>query len=181
MDHRQELPRNVKPLHYKLTIEPDFESFTFNGNAEIDLAILEDSHCIALNSKEIAVQCTKIESEESTLTSALEVTHDAENERITIVCGQQTLKAGQGAKIHLSFNGNLDDGLAGFYRASWKSQDGVQHWLAVTQLSPTDARKAFPCFDEPALKAEFTVTLIADHEMTCLSNMDIASQVDIDS
>lgn len=68
--------------------------------------------------------------------------------------------------------------MAGFYRSSYKTKDGETKYLASTQMEPTDARRAFPCFDEPALKAKFTVTLIADKSMTCLSNMDVASETD---
>lgn len=71
--------------------------------------------------------------------------------------------------------------MAGFYRSSYKAADGSTKYLATTQMEPTDARRAFPCFDEPALKAEFTITLIADKELTCLSNMDVASEKEVDS
>lgn len=69
--------------------------------------------------------------------------------------------------------------MAGFYRSSYK-ENGETKYIASTQMEPTDARRAFPCFDEPALKAKFTVTLVADKSMTCLSNMDVASETDIE-
>ena len=71
--------------------------------------------------------------------------------------------------------------MAGFYRSSYKEKDGSTKYMATTQMEPTDARRAFPCFDEPALKATYTVTLIADENHTCLSNMDQASEKTIDS
>ena len=71
--------------------------------------------------------------------------------------------------------------MVGFYRSSYKDKDGSTKYLATTQMEPTDARRAFPCFDEPALKAKFTITLIADKHLTCLSNMDVASEKDVDS
>lgn len=71
--------------------------------------------------------------------------------------------------------------MAGFYRSSYEGQDGSKKYLATSQMEPTDARRAFPCFDEPALKAQFTVTLIADNGHTCLSNMSQASEKEIDS
>ena len=71
--------------------------------------------------------------------------------------------------------------MAGFYPSSYKDSDGNTKYLATTQMEPTDARRAFPCFDEPALKAEYTVTLVADKHHTCLSNMDQASEKEIDS
>lgn len=71
--------------------------------------------------------------------------------------------------------------MAGFYRSTYKKEDGTEGILATSQMEPTDARRAFPCFDEPALKATYTVTLIADKNLTCLSNMDVASETDVQS
>jgi aminopeptidase 2 len=79
------------------------------------------------------------------------------------------------------FSGILNDNMAGFYRSSFKAEDGSTTYMATTQMEPTDARRAFPCFDEPALKAKFTVTLVADDKMTCLSNMDVASEKTVES
>ena len=83
---------------------------------------------------------------------------------------------GSDAKLEMKFTGQLNDKMAGFYRSTYKNHDGTEGILATTQMEPTDARRAFPCFDEPALKAEFTITLIADKKLTCLSNMDVASE-----
>ena len=71
--------------------------------------------------------------------------------------------------------------MAGFYRSSYKAKDGTTGYIASTQMEPTDARRAFPCFDEPALKAHYTITLIAEKDLTCLSNMDVASEKEVDS
>lgn len=69
--------------------------------------------------------------------------------------------------------------MAGFYRSSYKDRDGSTKYLATTQMEPTDARRAFPCFDEPALKAHYSITLVADKHHTCLSNMDQASEKEV--
>lgn len=70
----------------------------------------------------------------------------------------------------------LNHNMAGFYASSYKDAEGNKKYMATTQMEPTDARRAFPCFDEPALKAKFTVTLVADKHLTCLSNMDVKSE-----
>ena len=92
-----------------------------------------------------------------------------------------SLPAGSKAKLVLDFTGILNDNMAGFYRSTYKGQDGSTKYMATTQMEPTDARRAFPCFDEPALKASFTVTLVADQGLTCLSNMDVASEREVAS
>jgi len=71
--------------------------------------------------------------------------------------------------------------MAGFYRSTYKKSDGTEAILATTQMEATDARRAFPCFDEPSLKAEFTITLIAEKDLTCLSNMDVAAETEVHS
>ncbi len=99
----------------------------------------------------------------------------------TKVAFEKTLPKGSKAQLEIKFTGQLNDKMAGFYRSTYKNADGSEGTLATTQMEPTDARRAFPCFDEPALKAEFTITLIADKNLTCLSNMDVASEEDIQS
>ena len=81
----------------------------------------------------------------------------------------------------MTFTGQLNDKMAGFYRSTYKNADGTEGILATSQMEATDARRAFPCFDEPSLKAKFTITLIADKHLTCLSNMDVASETEIQS
>jgi aminopeptidase 2 len=91
------------------------------------------------------------------------------------------LPKGSKAQLQFKFTGTLNDKMAGFYRSTYKNTDGSEAILATSQLEATDARRAFPCFDEPSLKAEFTITLIADKHLTCLSNMDVASESEIHS
>lgn len=85
------------------------------------------------------------------------------------------------AQLEIKFTGQLNDKMAGFYRSTYKRDDGTEGILATTQMEATDCRRAFPCFDEPALKAKFTVTLIADKNLTCLSNMDVANETEVQS
>jgi aminopeptidase 2 len=94
----------------------------------------------------------------------------------TKVTFDKELPKGSKAQLEMKFTGQLNDKMAGFYRSIYKNKDGSQGILATSQMEPTDARRAFPCFDEPALKAEFTVTLVAEKNLTCLSNMDVASE-----
>jgi aminopeptidase 2 len=91
------------------------------------------------------------------------------------------LPKGSKAQLQFKFTGTLNDKMAGFYRSTYKNTDGSEAILATSQLEATDARRAFPCFDEPSLKAEFTITLIADKHLTCLSNMDVASESEVHS
>jgi aminopeptidase 2 len=177
---REILPTNVVPKHYDLTFECDFDKFTFEGTVVIDLDVAEDSNEISLNTLDLDIHSTNI-----SVPGALSIENPSlsynEDTQTTTIKFDKRLSKGEKAQLKQTFTGQLNDQMAGFYRASSKGKDGKQKYLAVSQFEPTDARRAFPCFDEPALKAEYTVTLIADEHMTCLSNMDVASETEVDS
>ncbi|KAI9714490.1 MAG: Aminopeptidase 2 mitochondrial [Bogoriella megaspora] len=177
---REVLPKNVKPTHYDLTLEPNFENFKYEGKVDIDLDVLEDTTAISLNTLELDVHKTELHSGSSLITSSPKISYDHDAQTFTLAFDQK-IPAGSKAKLSLTFTGTLNDNMAGFYRSSWQGADGSKQWMATTQMEATDARRAFPCWDEPALKAKFTVTLIADKKLTCLSNMDEASTTEVDS
>ncbi|KAF2015914.1 hypothetical protein BU24DRAFT_433217 [Aaosphaeria arxii CBS 175.79] len=177
---REVLPTNVKPTHYDLTLEPDFGTFKYKGTVVIDLDVNDDSTSIALNTTDLEIHSATVSSGQQTIADKPTLSHD-EDKQTTTVAFDGTLSKGSKAQLTLTFTGTLNDNMAGFYRSSFKDGNGETTWMATTQMEPTDARRAFPCFDEPALKAEFTVTLIADEKMTCLSNMDVASEKTVES
>jgi aminopeptidase 2 len=177
---REVLPKNVKPVHYDLTLEPDFEKFTYEGTVTIDLDVAEDTTSISLNTNELTIHSAQVSEGDKTVSESPKVStdHDTQTTKFSF---DQTIPGGSKAKLTIVFSGILNDNMAGFYRSSFKAEDGSTTYMATTQMEPTDARRAFPCFDEPALKAAFTVTLIADKKMTCLSNMDVKSEKEVDS
>ncbi|KAK4560957.1 Aminopeptidase 2 mitochondrial [Recurvomyces mirabilis] len=177
---REVLPKNVKPLHYDLTLEPNFETFKYHGTVTIELDVLEDTKSVSLNTYDIEIKETQVTAGDRTISSSPKISYDTDSQT-TKVEFDQTIPAGSKAKLFHKFTGNLNDNMAGFYRSSYKDEKGNEKWMATTQMEATDARRAFPCFDEPALKASFTVTLVADHNLTCLSNMDEASTNDVQS
>ncbi|KPM33936.1 Aminopeptidase 2, mitochondrial [Neonectria ditissima] len=177
---RQVLPKNVKPLHYDVTLEPNFETFKYEGTVVIDFEVVEDTTSISLNTVDLDIHETVVESSGATISSSPALSYNKDSQTTTITF-DQTITAGQGARLTQRFTGTLNDEMAGFYRSSYKDEQGNDKYIATTQMEATDARRAFPCLDEPALKATFTVTLIADHDLVCLSNMDVASEKDVDS
>ncbi|XP_060071986.1 aminopeptidase N-like [Ylistrum balloti] len=91
------------------------------------------------------------------------------------------LVAGQQYSLTLYFDDNLTDSLIGMYLSSYQSETANETiYLAVTQFQHTFARNAFPCFDEPALKATFSITLERQPQIFTLSNMPLNRTVTLD-
>lgn len=158
-EHR--LPTDVVPRAYRLTLEPDLGTFTFKGEVAIDLDVRQATREIVLHSAELEIQSASLG----------EVRMDAARERATIEA-REPLKPGP-ATVTLRFTGTLNDKMRGFYRSSYTRPDGTKGVMATTQFESTSARRAFPCFDEPALKASFEVTLVVPKGQTAISNMPV--------
>ncbi|CAI5757743.1 unnamed protein product [Candida verbasci] len=162
---REVLPTNVKPLHYDLTLEPIFENFKFNGEETIEFDVNEETNYITLNSLEIDIHEAKINDVK------IENFEFNEEKQIVTFRFEDYLKQGAKAYLYLKFTGELNDKMAGFYRASYQ-EDGKKKYMATTQMEPTDCRRAFPSYDEPSAKAKFTISLIANKDLVCISNMN---------
>ena len=171
------VPTNVKPSKYRITLEPDFTTFAFIGSETIQVEILSPTTSITLNSIEIAVESCTITLSDGTELAARSTLLNEEDETARFQFGAE-LPVGE-ATLSIKFTGELNDKLRGFYRSSYTDIDGNERYMATTQLEATDARRAFPCWDEPALKATFELTLVVPAEMTAVSNMPVVSDEEI--
>ncbi|KAI0113996.1 peptidase family M1-domain-containing protein [Nemania sp. FL0031] len=176
---RELLPTNVIPTHYDVTLEPDFQKFTFEGKVVIDFDVQEDTKSISLHTIEIDIHSAHIKSGDAVVTSSSAITYD-EATQVSKIDLKDAVPKGK-TQLEIKFTGQLNDSMAGFYRSTYKKPDGSEGILATTQMEANDCRRAFPCFDEPLHKAKFTITLIADKNLTCLSNMDVASETEVTS
>ena len=162
----QRLPDNVLPEHYALTLTPDLKAATFTGSEAIDVTLSAPTYTITLNATEIAFESVKVtaDGKEQTATVSL----DDKKEQATFSF-PALIPAGK-ATLSIGYTGILNNKLRGFYLSKTDKRS-----YAVTQFEATDARRAFPCFDEPAIKATFTVSLTIDAGDTAISNGEIVS------
>jgi aminopeptidase N len=157
----QRLPGNVVPEHYTLSFAPDLEKETFRGRESIDVVLTESSSTITVHAAEITFGEVRITSGGRTQTAR--VTLDAAREMATFTV-PEPIAEGR-ATIQIEYTGILNDKLRGFYISKANGRK-----YAVTQMEATDARRAFPSFDEPAYKATFDISLTIDAGDTAISN-----------
>ncbi len=160
------LPGHVKPIRYELTIKPDLEAFVFEGSEIIDLELSKSSNTITLHSKELNIEKAEWVKGEKEIWAAA-ISYDTKNDTATLRFPKQLPKGK--AQIKLAFRGVLNDQLHGFYRSKY-THNGQEKFLATTQFEATDARRAFPCFDEPSHKAVFEISIIHPAHLTAISN-----------
>ncbi|MGH7217131.1 MAG: M1 family metallopeptidase, partial [Nitrospiraceae bacterium] len=167
------LPRHVVPIRYDLRLEPDLTAAHFVGQETITLTIHHSTSEIILNAIELAITSAQIEGAAGSTRSAT-ITLDASLERCHLTF---TTPLSPGTwRLTMTFSGTLNDKLRGFYRSTYKDERGASHSMAATQFEATDARRAFPCWDEPDFKAVFATTLIIAPTLIAVSNTTIASE-----
>lgn len=155
------LSKNVVPREYELQLRPDLENFTFEGVETISLEILKPTKTLTLHSKELEIMTASISGVFG------KISYDVKSETATFTF-PKNIPMGK-VKLTLVFKGILNDKMRGFYKSSYVFEGKVHH-IATTQLEATDARRAFPCFDEPAQKAVFHMSLVVPKGKTVISN-----------
>ncbi len=167
------LPVNVKPAKYRMTLQPDFHTFTFEGKQTVDIEITVPTARIFLNAAELEITDVSL-LRNGTSTPARSISLNEETETAMLDFGE-TQPQGP-AQLEMKFAGVLNDRLVGFYRSEYQDAEGQTRYLATTQFEATDARRAFPCWDEPAQKAIFDVTLVFDDSYQAVSNTPVVEE-----
>ncbi|KAH6723326.1 aminopeptidase-like protein [Leptodontidium sp. MPI-SDFR-AT-0119] len=181
---RDILPDNIKPINYDLSLY-DIElggAFSYQGTVSILSKIVKSSKEITLNAHLLKIHTVEISLEHTKTQQTFKssgISYDAPRQRTTISFTED-LPASEKALITIKFEGTINNDMAGFYRSKYKPattpaasvpKDGDSHVMFSTQFESCDARRAFPCFDEPNLKATFDVTIELPDDQVALSNM----------
>tara|TARA_B100000945_G_scaffold92844_1_gene72414 strand:- start:11939 stop:14449 length:2511 start_codon:yes stop_codon:yes gene_type:complete len=165
------LPNLARPIRYEIHLLPNLENQVFKGTVNIELSILENTSYISLNVADIEILDMSFEKDSEKI-SNWEIDEDYEILKINF---KDIIPIGK-YNLFIKYNGILNDKLRGFYHSSFTDDKGQIQSIATTQFESTDARRAFPCFDEPDYKAVFSVKLSVEKNQFCLSNAEIKNQ-----
>uniref|UniRef100_A0A8C2Z1S0 Aminopeptidase n=1 Tax=Cyclopterus lumpus TaxID=8103 RepID=A0A8C2Z1S0_CYCLU len=183
------LPKTLVPDHYNVTLWPRLTLNTttglyiFTGESSVEFKCAEETDLILIHSNKL--NYTKLENDHLARLTSVNSGDKAPSIKYSWLQGvtqylvlQLNGKLVKDHRYHLDteFTGELADDLGGFYRSEYQ-EDGITKVVATTQMQPTDARKAFPCFDEPAMKAIFYITLIHNHGTVALSNGEVKGKL----
>ena len=154
------LPRTVLPRRYVLSLSPDLGAAAFTGTVTVECEATDATDEVVLNAKELEVHSVTVNG------TAAPFTLHEETERLVI---SSTVSPGP-VTLEISFTGILNDKLRGWYRSTFVDDNGNEQVIATSQMQSTDCRRAFPCFDEPDMKAVFAVDLTVDEGLLAISN-----------
>eukprot|EP00640_Fibrocapsa_japonica_P000353 CAMPEP_0113937194 /NCGR_PEP_ID=MMETSP1339-20121228/3867_1 /TAXON_ID=94617 /ORGANISM="Fibrocapsa japonica" /LENGTH=883 /DNA_ID=CAMNT_0000939869 /DNA_START=46 /DNA_END=2697 /DNA_ORIENTATION=- /assembly_acc=CAM_ASM_000762 len=163
------LPADVTPIKYDIRLEPDLVKFTFDGEEKIDVQVVSATSKIVLHSNELYIKSASFFGSDEKKVSPTETVFNSKLQTLTFVF-VDPIPVGEGV-LSISFMGHLNNQMAGFYRSKYTDINGKSKYMASTQFEPLDARKCFPCWDEPALKASFELSIVVAQDLTAFSNM----------
>ncbi|MGI8482042.1 MAG: M1 family metallopeptidase, partial [Chthoniobacterales bacterium] len=166
------LPKQVVPEEYAVKISPDLAKLTFAGSETVKLDVREPVRELVLNANELQIKRASLDGEPLEQ-SALKLDTDLQTLTIATASG---LAAGPHV-LALEFTGKINEGGQGLYAAPYQEQGSGQKKIMLgTQFEPSDARRFFPCWDEPSFRARFQLTVIVPENFTAVSNMPVQSE-----
>ena len=162
------LPRSVTPSRYAIELRLDPAAPTFDGTVDVSVTVHESVGEIVLNGTEITVHAGALLDAEGHAIEVEKVVPDAEAGRLTLEL--PSVLAPGDYTMRLAFTGRLSDLMEGMYRSRFTDDAGADHVIITTHFEATDARRNFPCWDEPDLKASFSLTLVVPEDVTAITN-----------
>uniref|UniRef100_F6YGA9 Aminopeptidase N-like N-terminal domain-containing protein n=1 Tax=Ciona intestinalis TaxID=7719 RepID=F6YGA9_CIOIN len=173
------LPDKVEPSSYHIHLHPNFTHENYTGQVEINITIIDTAEFVILHTrgqKILSATLTPAENSPGKQESykATKTLFCIKNDMVAFHFNKK-LKAWDKYSLLIDFNGNLTFSLGGFYLSKYKNQQGKETVIGATQFEPTDARAAFPCFDEPAYKANFSLSMVRERGVHTLFNTPLQS------
>ncbi|XP_078000487.1 aminopeptidase N-like [Glandiceps talaboti] len=173
--HRPRLPENIKPSRYDLNfkIEPSTNGGNFSGSVSIQAKCTENTQYIILHVSFLTIDAVQVSVTDQQSNRNMDIKKQFEFDRLQyyVIEMEEMLTADTDYVISIGdFRGNIQSDLMGLYMSPYKDSDGDSRHIIATQFSPFFARKLFPCFDEPSMKAVFKVTVNHPLEYDVLSN-----------
>ncbi|XP_041956437.1 endoplasmic reticulum aminopeptidase 2 [Alosa sapidissima] len=174
------LPNYIVPVHYHLLVHPNLTTLHFIGSAKIEIDVKNNTNWVVLHSKGLNITSATVldESEAHLSDRVLPVLEYPTHEQIAIF-SPKILTSGEKYFLYLEFDAPLGSGFYGLYRSTYKTKKGETRVLASTHFEPTSARMAFPCFDEPIFKANYSIRIRRQNTYISLSNMPIEQTVEL--
>ncbi|KAB5581869.1 hypothetical protein PHYPO_G00180550 [Pangasianodon hypophthalmus] len=172
------LPDYIIPTHYDLHLEPNLDTDVYTGSVSIHLNLTKASTHLWLHIRETFVSTMptlQLKGPTGTTTIGLKGCFEYTPQEYVVVEATEELRATGTDEYYiltLKFQGWLNGSLVGFYKTTYL-EDGEIKKIAATDHEPTDARKSFPCFDEPNKKATFKISITHDKAYDALSNMPV--------
>lgn len=176
------LPNNTKPETYDINLRTWIHqaNMSFTGTVRIGIIALESTNSITLHHRALSIENVTVLSDDEDPISIGVVLYDSVFEFLTIPIATSNLTEGSRYFVEIQFSGTMLTFWNGFYAQSYWNEEAEDNvYLASTQFEATDARRAFPCYDEPALKAQFTIRLTHDPSLLAKSNMRTISDAPV--
>ena len=163
------LPKQVVPTDYAVRIVPDIDRFVFTGTETIKLDVRAPVHQLVLNTLELKITRAGLDGKPL---SASAIKTDNRKETLTVALGGELIAGPH--TLELSFEGKINEQGQGLFYARYQEQGtGMLKTLLGTQFEATDARRFFPCWDEPSFRARFQLTVVVPETWLAVSNMPI--------
>ena len=164
------LPKTVVPLSYKIRIEPSIEAAAFTGEETVTISVRKPVRQIVLNALGLEITDAQLH---ATWKIPLTAKLDAAEQTLTFNLNEE-LPAGR-YELSLRFSGKLTEKACGLYLAPYQT-GGANRQALATQMEATDARRMFPCWDEPVFRAEFALTAVIAENLRAISNMPVVDE-----
>ncbi|KAG8511649.1 Endoplasmic reticulum aminopeptidase 1, partial [Galemys pyrenaicus] len=177
---KMRLPEHVIPVHYNLMIHANLTTLTFGGTTQVEITTSQPTNAIILHSHRLQILKATLRrgTGEEQPEKPLRVLEYLPHEQIALLA-PEPLVAGLRYTVTIDYAGNLSETFHGFYKSTYRTKEGEVRILASTQFEPTSARMAFPCFDEPAFKASFSIKIRREPRHLAISNMPLVKSVTI--